>query len=106
MLLDAGAVKFTAELEVVAPDFPGKTVDQLIVGVHAASRVARCCAGLREESRAAAWSRSKKNDRQARGVARWRSSGNIAKSDGIGIKILVLREKSFRKAVPAVSQLV
>src|ERR1700688_4854568 len=106
VLLDAGAVKFTAELEVVASDFPGKTVDQLIVGIDAASRIARSRAGLREETRAAAGRRRQKNDRQARGVARRRPDGNIAESDGIGIKILVLWKKSFGKAVPAVTQLV
>src|SRR5229473_3224047 len=101
MLLDAGAMELAAEFKIVAFDFPGKTVNQLIVGIHAAPRVTRSSAGLGEKATGSRRCRRKENNRQARRVARCCSGRDITQADRAGIKILVLREESFGEAVPA-----
>src|SRR5438270_9810343 len=87
-------------------NLPGKAVNKLIIRVHTASRVGRVGARLSEKGCAPRWSGREKKDWQTRGMTRSRSRRNVTEPDRARIKILVLREESFRESVPAVAQFV
>src|ERR1700726_2330174 len=106
MLLNTCSAKLKAELHVVFVDLPRKAVNQLIIGVHTASRVSRIGARLSKKACASRWSGREKKDWQARGMARSRPRRDVTEPDRARIEILVLREESFREAVPAVAQFV
>src|SRR5262249_11372385 len=68
-LVNAGAMEFAAELNVVLVNLPGKTVDNLTIRVDTLPRVARCRSQLREEAHASSRVRRKNDDRQAGRIA-------------------------------------
>ena len=106
LLLDAGAVKFAAELDVVLVHLPGEAVDQLIIGVDALAGITGSRAQLREETGPARCVRGQDDNGQAGRVAGTKCRRNVAEADAARIEVLVLREKTLSKTVPSVTQLV
>ncbi len=102
ILLDRCTVIINAELNIVFVHLPGKAVEDLVVAIDA---MARQAAGGAELSNS-----THQHDGQA-GIERTaaiaqRSISRRAKSNRAGVEILVRREEPFRKAVPAVAQLI
>ena len=93
-MLDAGPAKLKAELYVVLVEFPGKIVEQLVVGIHSGTRIARGGAQLCYPA--------DQDNRQAL----IRDSRTCIQANRAGMKGLILREKSFGKPVPAIAQLI
>src|SRR5258708_5452205 len=93
-MLNTRAAVLKAKLHVMLVQLPGKIVDQLVVRVHAGTRIAR--------SRTQLSYAANEDDRQS--VIRKSATG--VEPDRAGMKSLILRKKSFYKPVPAVTQFV
>src|SRR5579872_184395 len=91
-----------ADLHVVLVDLPGEIIKQLIIAVEAVAWDAAGCAELRysvhENNRESVIGQGSRTT--------WCGDAGCTKSNGTGVEILIRREKSFRKAVPSITQLV
>src|SRR5579859_6411823 len=90
------------DLHVVFVDLPGEIIKQLIIAVEAVPRDAAGCTELRhsmhEDNRESVIGQGSRTT--------WRGDAGCTKSNGTRMEILIRREKSFRKAVPPIAQLV
>src|SRR5262249_31244798 len=84
----------------------GKTVQDLIVGIHALPGIAGGGAELGEEGGSAGRRWRKKNNRQAGGVAVRKCWRHVAEPERAGAEILMLREESFHNSGPAITNFV